>query len=153
MEREEGECEVEEVVEELEEELEEVLDDDCGERKEDINGGGEKRKERVEDGGEIEEVIQKLSIKRQKLATGKKKKNKKEEEKKENKENFETKESKNPFKEFLDSVGDKSKSLANSVMKEKDELFAKFQNVNIEPSNSPKSASLRNDEVKTIDNK
>jgi chromosome segregation ATPase len=60
-------------------------------------------------------------LKRQKLTTGKKKETK-------FKENVNVqKESRNPFKDFLDNLGDKSKGFADSVRKERDELIAKFK--------------------------
>ena len=43
----------------------------------------------------------------------------------------------NPFKIFLDNISDKSRELANTVIKEKDKIFSKFNN-----SKSPTSIDL-----------
>ena len=57
---------------------------------------------------------------------------------KENKKNDETLITpRNPFKMFLDNISGKSRELANTVIKEKDEIFSKFNN-----SKSPTSIDL-----------
>ena len=57
---------------------------------------------------------------------------------KENKKNEETCITpRNPFKMFLDNISGKSRELANTVIKEKDEIFSKFNN-----SKSPTSIDL-----------
>ena len=57
---------------------------------------------------------------------------------KENKKNEETCITpRNPFKMFLDNISGKSRELANTVIKEKDEIFSKFNN-----SKSPTSFDL-----------
>jgi chromosome segregation ATPase len=68
----------------------------------------------------------KPSIKRQKLATGKKKPKSEVIQAVTNIVNEDKKESTNPFKDFIENISDKSRELANTVIKERDEIFAKL---------------------------
>lgn len=75
---------------------------------------------------EQNEQSAKPSIKRQKLATGKKKAKSEVANAVANKENEDKKESSNPFKHFIENISDKSREIANTVIKEKDEILAKL---------------------------
>ena len=125
--------EVEEVVEEV---IEEVKNGDTSETQ-------LKRESSQQEDQQVQmNQESKPNIKRQKLATGKKKS------KTDSLKNINTgkenqtiqKESRNPFKDFFDNLGDKSKGFATSVMKERDEIFAKFQASKDLENTSPRSA-------------
>lgn len=90
-------------------------------------------------------------LKRQKLTTGKKKEAKPKET------IIVQKESRNPFRDFLDNLGDKGKGFADSVRKEKDELLAKLKSIKSHeeiPLSSlvHKEVDKKHTEVQTEDN-
>ncbi|MDT9166081.1 hypothetical protein RSW31_26720, partial [Escherichia coli] len=52
-----------------------------------------------------------------------------------------------PFKDFFENLGDKGRGIAHSVIKERDELLAKFHNSKGEQVKTPNSAPLSNIET------
>lgn len=145
--------EIQEVVEEIEDDDAEdqqnqANNDSNEETKDDINPSSNSNNtpQTEESLNDQNENSSKPSIKRQKLATGKKKAKSEVASTVANKENEDKKESNNPFKHFIENISDRSRDFANTVMKEKDEIIAKLNKGKNDPESQTKD--IRNYTIK-----